>query len=677
MAGTLFLLGAVIFYVIDIALDLNPERRGRLQGASRFLTRRAAVALGLTFLVFSASGAVIYLAARKQALAGAPVPRLVRRALQSDVDQQTPRVPPPQLSGTWFNDIEDSFSIDDSDADALLRITWAWVRGESTRVTVPAALGADTSTRIVFLSLSDGTNPARVAMGSGRGVLRAIVDVLSRRKFFFEEGTRCKWLKLDIVKEVQSLPRVDLRMPLGWERSIYGLALDRQSGAAFLPEELVAHTLVNRNGVFQKDNVYRYLDSRLSRPGSVAEIRTEKAAALYRFVTTSFFTNGKEVVPLQRGHRLFRELPGEALLSAARRGGDYLTRAVAADGKFVYKYRPKTDEVPHQYNILRHAGTVYSMLELYEITHDPGLLASVQRALGYLSRSARPCRVSSRPCRAAGKAAQCVVEDGYVKLGGNALAVIAFSKYIEVTGDRQHLPVLRQLARWIQDVQVESGEFSVHKQSHPGGRRVDFESQYYPGEALLAMTRMYRIDASKSWLDTAEKGAQYLINTRDRGKPLSLLSHDHWLLYALNELYRSRRKPLYLRHASRIAQAIVEGQNRAPTYSDWLGSYYRPPRSTPTATRSEGLCAAYQLIRDFGDAQEADRILRSIQLGVRFQLQTQFQPESALYLADPQRVLGAFHRSLTDFSICIDYVQHNISSLLGLYRILGEQGEGA
>ena len=123
----------------------------------------------------------------------------------------------------------------------------------------------------------------------------------------------------------------------------------------------------------------------------------------------------------------------------------------------------------------------------------------------------------------------------------------------------------------------------------------------------------------------------------------------------------------------RIAKAIMQSQNRDPLYPDWFGSYYRPPRSTPTATRSEGLYAAYQLARDFGDPNEAEQILESLGHGIRFQLQTQFRPESVLYLKKPQRALGGFHNSLTNYEIRDDYVQHNLSSILGLYRIQSKQ----
>jgi hypothetical protein len=76
------------------------------------------------------------------------------------------------------------------------------------------------------------------------------------------------------------------------------------------------------------------------------------------------------------------------------------------------------------------------------------------------------------------------------------------------------------------------------------------------------------------------------------------------------------------------------------------------------------------MARDFGTKEEADSILQTIYPTIAFQLHTQFRPESVLYFKDPQRSLGAFHRALTSFEIRIDYVQHNISSLLCLYRLL-------
>src|SRR3989344_1912810 len=70
-------------------------------------------------------------------------------------------------------------------------------------------------------------------------------------------------------------------------------------------------------------------------------------------------------------------------LGAARAGGDYLLRHLDARGQFDYRYEPLTDKVAADYNILRHAGTTYSLLELYEETGRKKYLMGGERALGY------------------------------------------------------------------------------------------------------------------------------------------------------------------------------------------------------------------------------------------------------------------------------------------------------
>ncbi len=74
----------------------------------------------------------------------------------------------------------------------------------------------------------------------------------------------------------------------------------------------------------------------------------------------------------------------DELLSSAINGGDYLIEAVKQDGRFVYAYLPKTDSESESYNILRHAGTIYAMADLYTETGDPLLLDAIERAVAYL-----------------------------------------------------------------------------------------------------------------------------------------------------------------------------------------------------------------------------------------------------------------------------------------------------
>lgn len=580
-----------------------------------------------------------------------------------------------QSSGAeiWFDYIGPPLSISAQDEEALVRsVAEAVLDRAGTRIELPPALRGDNLPRIVFLSVSDGKSPARVILGSGSGLGGAVTDALEQALSASLNPTatvttadRPAWVKLDIAQEVVPLENVDASKPLGLERSLYGLASDESTGVAFLPEVLVTYTLVNNEQKIQPENIQAYL---AESPGSGSKVEwnlSGNQARMYRFTTASSFSDGQEVARLYRGHRRFDQASSQEIALAARRGGEYLTRSVGADGKFVYSYLPKSGIVVEEYNILRHAGSIYAMMELYRVTGDKGTLQAARRAIGYLLRAVERCPLDGQG------SASCVVEDGDVKLGGNALAVIALAKYAEVTGDRQYVPVMLDLGRWIESTQSESGEFTIQIQSYPDGNVDDFESAYYPGEAMLAMVRMYALDRNETWLDVAEAGADYLINVRDKEVPDVALPHDHWLLYALNELYRYRPNPLYVRHSLRLADAIVKSQNDGAEYPDWAGSYYQPPRSTPAATRTEGLCAAYSLARDFGYAREADTMLAAMWRSAAFQLRTQFGPESALYLNNPQQALGGFRESLTDFEIRIDFVQHNISSLLCLNRVSG------
>jgi len=357
------------------------------------------------------------------------------------------------------------------------------------------------------------------------------------------------------------------------------------------------------------------------------------------------------------------DISADMLLESAMLGGNYLVNATNGDGSFVYKYNASSDGESSSYNLLRHAGTIYSMLQLYDVTKDQTLLSSAERAIDYLFSFVKPFDDSV-----------CIVNDaGEVKLGGNALAVIALAEYMKVTGDDIYLSVMQNLSHFIRSSQNEVGSF-ICKRDYLTGEIYDWVSEYYPGEALLALCRLYSLDYNETWLDVAEKGARYLITIRDANVPINQLIHDHWLMIALNELYRYRGDSLYFNHSMNLSKGIMNLQrddiNRESEYPDWLGSYYTPPHSTSTATRTEGLVAAYNLAYDYDEENMVDSIFDAIKLGIKFQLKTQLTEEDVKDLPDPDQAIGGFCYSLDSYSIRIDYVQHNICSILGLYHIL-------
>ena len=385
-------------------------------------------------------------------------------------------------------------------------------------------------------------------------------------------------------------------------------------------------------------------------------------AILFILLFTGFFVF--DLFPEESFDENSDDISADMLLESAMLGGNYLVNATGETGRFVYDYGASQDEEYSSYNLLRHAGTIYSMLQLYDVTKDQMLLSSAKKAIDYLLYFVKSFDNDSI----------CIVNDeDEVKLGGNALAVVALAEYMKVTDDDIYLPVMQNLTRFIEKSQKESGEF-ISKRMFSTNDIIDWNSDYYPGEALLALCKLYSLDYNETWLDVAEKAAKFLISVRFIQDEDYREVHDHWLMIALNELYRYRGDLLYLNHSMNLSNGIMvlqrDGVNRESEYPDWLGSYYTPPHSTSTATRTEGLVAAYNLAYDFGEKDVATSILNAIKLGINFQLKTQLKQEDVSDLPDPNQAIGGFCYSLDSYSIRIDYVQHNICSILGLYHIL-------
>ncbi|MEA5470884.1 hypothetical protein, partial [Spirulina sp. 06S082] len=502
--------------------------------------------------------------------------------------------------------------------------------------------------------------------GKGWGLEAAIGDAIAQVQLLFPKDAP-QWFKIDIVQEVLSVQRRNSRHPLKLDRSLYGLAFNAASQIAFLPEELVAQTLINQEQRLLPKKIIAYLEPYPDRLNAYQQLLESPQLTLYRFNSTSFFCDGKKLVSLYRGHRVLnpQKITPDLLLDATKNAANYLQETIEIEGNFLYSYNPQNNKTSPKYNILHHAGTIYALLELYQETQDPKILETLLNAISYLLQFVQPC-----PEPGIGT---CIVEEGWIKLGGNALAAIALSKYTELTDDKPYIPLILELGKRIRSLQQDNGEFVSHKQSYPEGKIQDFVSDIYPGEAIFALLSIYRLTEDVTWLESAENGIRYLMEKRLKSK--HPITAEPWLLRSLNQLFRDRQKEEYYDLMMSLTEAIARGQNRQTSYIDWLGGIYQPPRSLATARRMTGLCSICDLAIYRQDSATLDQLLPILQLGISFQLQTQFCPESVFYFSDPQKILGAFHHSLTDFEIRIDCLQYNILSLLGFYRILQVLGD--
>jgi hypothetical protein len=186
---------------------------------------------------------------------------------------------------------------------------------------------------------------------------------------------------------------------------------------------------------------------------------------------------------------------------------------------------------------------------------------------------------------------------------------------------------------------------------------------------MLALVRYSELTGDRHWIDVAAKGMDYIALVRDADKTPKNVEHDHWVLICLNELYRVEPRPHYLAHLKKIGAAIRSSQLKDSKYMDYNGGYYSSPRSTPAATRAEGMIAAYRLLRDIHDP-DAPAYWECIDATARFMLWCQYTDENAMYVRNPAMAYGGIKEGPADLTMRIDYSQHHLCAMLGIHRIL-------
>jgi len=226
---------------------------------------------------------------------------------------------------------------------------------------------------------------------------------------------------------------------------------------------------------------------------------------------------------------VFAQEPGRAqLIVAARAGGDYLVRMQKPDGSFHYYYDAATDRFEsRRYNIVRHAGTALSLLDLYAATRDDRYLESSRRAITFLKTRFRPVR--------SGRAVYVLDYDGKAKLGASGLALAALASQIRLDRKFADRRSATRLANLILAMQRKDGSFEMRYRLQSADEQ-GFESLYYPGEALLGLIRLFELNGDQRLLKAARRGAGFLIESQRR---MDTLPADAWLMQALGDLYNA------------------------------------------------------------------------------------------------------------------------------------------
>ncbi|MCK9469138.1 MAG: hypothetical protein M0Q49_06940 [Porticoccaceae bacterium] len=518
----------------------------------------------------------------------------------------------------------------------------------------------------LFLSFSDGRRRASVVHASGEDIDRLWTMVAARcRRLAVRRGLEVRWLRADWVTAVRPLTWDALRDTLkGFKRNYFrfGLALDPHFDRAFLEGELNGNAMLYggsgvNHAVVNEKNFRLYACQRFA--GQEVDFSAE--GQVFALETQGVFCAGDTAPVLlhptgrKAGRRILKARDPKVVRGMVERGGHYLATQVQESGRFHYGWHPCFDRPIGTYNALRHASTVYSMLEAWEVTRDPVLLRAIERALDYLvTELIKPATLAD------GEQAAFLVDRGdEIKLGGNAVCLLALAKYSELFDSNRYLAMLEALALGIGAMQdPDSGEF-VHVLNYPDLTvKEAFRIIYYDGEAAFGLMRLYRLTKDERWLAMVEKAFDSFI-AREHWR-----AHDHWLSYCVNELTTYRPEERYFRFGIR-------------NVADHLDFVLK--RITTFPTLLELMMAAQQMIerlerdpihRHLLAEIDLEKFDKALHFRAGYLMNGHFWPEYAMYFRNPQRILGSFFIRHHAFRVRIDDVEHYLSGFVAYFNHL-------
>ncbi len=325
-----------------------------------------------------------------------------------------------------------------------------------------------------------------------------------------------------------------------------------------------------------------------------------------------------------------------------------LAKLIRSDGRFVYSYDVANDAEIKDYNILRHAACVWALNEASSAQILPSSFdSSIRQALSWLMR---------KHLILSAQAGFCLVEDGLIKLGGNALtilAVLSFSEQVKCrpgssgarfmpsAAPRKRPDLVESLCEHLLAQITPDGDFH-HVREHSSNCVTSHRSAYYTGQALFALLKTLHRRPEMTKLRIAHDMLHNLA-ARDYG----VAEQSHWMMYAIEMAHVIKPDSALLHYAEKITDRIL----------DWP-QYRNRQRATPIACRSEALLAYLRMLGRHDRANEPNfaRIKDEVFSNLLLQVKD--------YLPD-----GAFREGADGSTVRIDYLQHNLAAFLGYSQL--------
>ena len=501
----------------------------------------------------------------------------------------------------------------------------------------------------VFISVSDSNSKAYVQNGNGSSLTEAIHNTEEKLKNVIKENNiEPQWVRVDIVNGEEKIKYSELQTYISRESEMgfrKGIAFSDNYEIALLETELNANNIIN----YVKDEIrYENLNSYLNtkNKGNKANISAPDEVIIFDCISYISDENGTYKLRTEEnsfGRREEDICNKENLKRIITNASNYLKNSVKENGSFVYEYDISDKKESSSYNILRHEGTAWSMLQAYSLSNDEELKKKIDLSIQYIVENALVYKNEN-------EIFVLDAEENELKLGANGIGILLFVEYMKEYNSTDYEDIIIKMGNAILEMQNEDGSY-YHVYSYPDFEEKDeFRTVYYDGEATYGLIKLYEYTKDKKWLDAAERSMDYFVEENYEKY------RDQWIEYSVSEIVEYLPKKEYfelgLKNVTKNYEEIISDSDSSPTNLELI---------------TTGIKIYDKAIQKNIDVSNYNINLftYAIQDRANYQLNFYLYAEKVMYYDEPSKILYAFY---TNDRIRIDDVQHNINAYYAIYQ---------
>lgn len=617
----------------------------------------------------------------------------------------------------WFDHVRQSAAISQEQLHELARRLHVLLKNGGDLEAFMRTVPADATSRVIFISLSDGLWPERTYFGCGPSfaeALRRAASILRQREIQYAEvfgrtvskeialaqaekrpvsaslrekqkdPGRWDSLRLDVVQAVLPFDHFSIKRGKVMLTSVNGLAFRPGEGFAFTPEQLTGRAMVTAEhhlSEMQFGNIISESWNWGALKNWVSMASAEQTGRICLFEADSYYTDGQQVIRLFRGHPVQVDGRGRSPLVYAVPAAERLLGAWQGDGTYLTHI---PEWVPGRSGGGEFLATLAeTALSLSRLTQATGNRAYARGAHGVLQHLAKASK-----CYHGERGFFCVVEDEELEadevgqqdprqmasLRSNALTVLAMYACDEAAGTAEFQKTARDLAWHVARQQRPDGSFLPVVFFPEMLAPLDYvisETGRLEASALavLALARYAAADAEmrEASLKRVALGWQWLQAALARHDVASM-PISGWLAECLTVAGGEAAPQLAL--ATKMAAAAALGADTQPLLPDLFGSLRDQPNMTVAAENVRVVAVLAGWLQRQGKGAEGLELLTDAWPLWVFQQQAFMEVAAASALAQPHRYLGLFRDHLEGFGFDLDGQCNQLLGLLAVHAAL-------